>query len=236
MHTIWRNPNDRHIEDLPQAKDADFTGMINEYYICGHVVDEPDQDRLPVVPGGLKRWPYSRSRPPPPLERTRSDPVPQARQHPQAWIEPIYHRQPSAPPYASGSAHPVSVSIPPGMPHPDGWRVHANAPYQDFPQSISSVQEGYPQSSHQPMQPPPGGRYPGALPAHRHNDTLIGPDDASDYEDESYYDPGFDPEEIPRERGYIPPTSPGSRKSAHKPKAWGYRAADPYENAGESPW
>lgn len=209
--------------------------MLNEYYICGHVIDEPDQDRLPVVPGGLKRWPYSRSRPPPPIQRTRSDPPPQtqvqvqARPHPQAWIEPVYHRQPSAPPYASGSAHPVSVCIPPGMPHPDAWRVHANVPFQDFPQNISTVQEGYPRTSH----PQQTHRYPAALPTRRYDDALIGPaDDASDYEDESYYDP----EDMPRERAYIPPPSPKSRRNAQKLRERGYRVADPHDNVGESPW
>ncbi|KAG8737298.1 hypothetical protein FRC10_008373, partial [Ceratobasidium sp. 414] len=67
LESVW------HVTDLPQTKDPDFLVMLNEYYLCGHVVDPPDQDRLPVVPGGMRHWLFSRSRPPPPPERPLFD-------------------------------------------------------------------------------------------------------------------------------------------------------------------
>lgn len=214
LESVW------HVSDLPQAKDPDFLTMLNEYYLCGHVMDPPDQDRLPFIPGGVKHWPFSRSRPPPPVERPlplaeRPLPPPPQQGYDTTWIEPIYSRHPSAPPYASGSAHPVSVRIPPGVPHPDGWRVHSTSPY--LPQSISTVQEHY--SPH----PQPHRRHL-VEPA----ETVMTGDD-SDLSDSDYYD-------HERERAFIPPPSPKSRKRAEKLKARGYRVADPYDNASESPW
>ncbi|KAG8696862.1 hypothetical protein FRC08_006875 [Ceratobasidium sp. 394] len=207
LESVW------HVSDLPQAKDPDFLAMLNEYYLCGHVMDPPDQDRLPVVPGGMKHWPFSRSRPPPP-ERSQSAPErplppPPQQGYDTTWIEPIYNRHPSAPPYASGSAHPVSVRIPPGVPPPDGWRVHSTSPY--LPQSISTVQDHY---------------APHPYPHRRHiepAETVMTGDD-SDFSDSDYYD-------RERERAFIPPPSPKSRKRAEKLKARGYGVRDPYDNA-----
>ncbi|KAG8737555.1 hypothetical protein FRC10_008068 [Ceratobasidium sp. 414] len=67
LESVW------HVTDLLQAKDPDFLMMLNEYYLCGHVVDPPDQDRLPVVPGGMKHWSFSRSRPAFSIESTNSE-------------------------------------------------------------------------------------------------------------------------------------------------------------------
>ncbi|KAG9098685.1 hypothetical protein FRC06_006071, partial [Ceratobasidium sp. 370] len=211
LESVW------HIPDLPQAKDPDFLVMLNEYYLCGHVMDPPDQDRLPVVPGGMKHWPFSRSCPPPPVERPLPPLPPQPQQgYDTTWIEPIYSRHPSAPPYASGSAHPVSVRIPPGVPHPDGWRVHSTSPY--LPQSIATIQEHYPS----PPQPYPHRRHL-VEPA----ETVTTGDD-SDLSDSDYFD-------HERERAFIPPPSPKSRRRAQKLKARGYRVADPYDNANQLP-
>ncbi|KAG8737760.1 hypothetical protein FRC10_007815, partial [Ceratobasidium sp. 414] len=206
LETVW------HVTDLPRAKDPDFLVMLNEYYLCGHVMDPPDQDRLPVVPGGMKHWSFSRSRPPPPAERPLPPPPPQQGYDTNTWIEPIYNRHPSAPPYASGSAHPVSVRIPPGVPPPDGWRVHSNSPY--LPQAITTIQEQYP---------------PQHYPHRRHlvgpAETVITGDDSDLSDSEYYYD------ERERERAFIPPPSPKSRKRAEKLKARGYRVTDPHDNA-----
>ncbi|QRW00876.1 hypothetical protein RhiJN_28894 [Ceratobasidium sp. AG-Ba] len=218
LESVW------HIADLPQAKDSDFLAMINEYYICGHVMDQPDQDRLPVIPGGMSRhWPFKRSPPPPPTERPLP-PIPQPpppRQE-MAWIEPLY-RHPTAPAYASGSAHPVSVRIPSGMPHPDGWRLHSTSPY--VPQTIMSVQEHYPS----PYPPPiPSGRPPptALVAAPPPPESMFTGDDSdlsdSEYEYASSAGQG---------RGYIPPPSPRSRRRAERLKSKGYRVQDPYQNA-----
>ncbi|CAE7202800.1 unnamed protein product [Rhizoctonia solani] len=109
----------RHIEDLPQAKDSDFLLMLNEYYMAGHVVDMPDQERLPVVPGGPgKSWRYKRAAPPAPVQKQQHPPAPSP-----TWIEPVYHsRYPAAPQYAGGSAHPVSMRLPSNGP-PHEWRA-----------------------------------------------------------------------------------------------------------------
>ncbi|KAG8707749.1 hypothetical protein FRC09_001635 [Ceratobasidium sp. 395] len=216
LESVW------HLPDLPQAKDPDFLVMLNEYYLAGHVIDPPDQDRLPIIPGGMKHWPFSRSRPPPPGDSPVPPPVPpKPQRHDSTWIEPIYNRHPSAPPYASGSAHPVSVRIPPGVPPPDGWRVRSTSPY--IPPSITAVQDHY--------SPRP---YPHHYAHHR---QLVEPaeteftGDDSDLSDSEYEERMMERE---RERGYFPPPSPKSRRRAEKLKAKRYRVTDPYVNAGDT--
>ncbi|KAG8748834.1 hypothetical protein FRC11_011840 [Ceratobasidium sp. 423] len=59
----------RHVKDLPQDKDTYFLSMLNEYYMNGHVIDEPDPNKLPVFLGEPgESWRYHRAPPPPPVQ------------------------------------------------------------------------------------------------------------------------------------------------------------------------
>ncbi|KAG9122987.1 hypothetical protein FRC07_000391, partial [Ceratobasidium sp. 392] len=229
LESVW------HVPDLPQAKDPDFLAMLNEYYLSGHVIDPPDQDRMPVVPGGMKHWPYARSRPPPGLDGPLPPPVPPKPQgYNPTWVEPIFNRHLSAPPYASGSAHPVSVRIPPGVPPPDGWRVHSTSPY--MPQSVTAIQDHYspaPRPHPHPHPHPHSYHYP-------HRRQLVDPSemefegDDSDLSDSEYYERMREREQE-QERGYFPPLSPKSRRRVEKLRAKGYRVTDPYSDADQLP-
>ncbi|CAE6446104.1 unnamed protein product [Rhizoctonia solani] len=224
----------RHIEDLPQAKDADFLAMLNEYYMSGHVIDMPDQDRLPVLPGGPgKSWRYKRAAPPPPVQKqgTQHPPAPAP---PQAWIEPVYHqRYPAAPQYAGGSAHPVSMRLPPGAPP----RVYTTAPPHDFPHAPQEAR--HPGSERLgPLPGAPGPRQYVDASAHRwrqpppedYSDEESEEEDDDDDESDDSYDP---PEELHRSRAYIRPPSPRSLRRAQKLKDKGFRVDDPITNAND---
>ncbi|KAF8758762.1 hypothetical protein RHS01_03149 [Rhizoctonia solani] len=177
----------RHIEDLPQAKDPDFASMLNEYYMAGHVIDMPDQERLPVVPGGLgKGWRYKRAAPPPAVQKqpTQHPPAPA---QPQTWIEPIYHqRYPAAPQYAGGSAHPVSM-----RPNHDGWRRLGPLPGTPGPRHYVDA------SAHRGYRPPS----PDDSPSEESEDEED--EDEDDESDDSYNYP-----ELHRSRSYAPPHLP----------------------------
>jgi hypothetical protein len=238
----------RHIEDLPQAKDSDFVAMLNEYYICGHVIDQPDQDKLPVLPGGPgKTWRYKRAPPPPPVQRQPSQHAPPPAQF-NTWIDPSYpYRHPAAPTYASGAAHPLSMRLPSGASHPEGWRLYSNTPPQEFSHVMQEVHPGHGQRSLGPLPGAPGPRqYVDASVHSRHyGESLAGAesDDGSyddDQEDDEYEHEGTTTSgyysEDPRSRAYIPPPSPKSRKRAQKLRDRGFRVVDPHTNVGESPW
>ncbi|CAE6436627.1 unnamed protein product [Rhizoctonia solani] len=229
----------RHIEDLPQAKDSDFLLMLNEYYMAGHVIDMPDQERLPVMPGGPgKSWRYKRAPPPAPVQK-------QATQHPPApqnWVEPTYHqRYPAAPQYAGGSAHPVSMRLPSGVPpQQDAWRTYSAAPSHDFPRAIQDAR--HPSGSERlgPLPGAPGPRYYVDATAHRRYQPAPGPEDYSDEEseeeeeddeEEDESDESYDPpESLHRSRAYIPPPSPKSQRRARKLREKGFRVVDPHTN------
>ncbi|CAE6434581.1 unnamed protein product [Rhizoctonia solani] len=223
----------RHIEDLPQAKDPEFVSMLNEYYMAGHVIDMPDQEMLPVLPGGPgKGWRYKRAPPPPSVQRQPSQ-HPPAPVQPETWIEPIYHqRYPAAPQYAGGSAHPVSMR----PPH-DGWRVYSSAPPHELPRAIQETRHPSSGGSERlgPLPGTPGPRYYVDASAHR-GYRGPPPDEYSDEEseeedeDEDESDGSYDqPEELHRSRSYVPPT-PQSQRRAPKLRERGYRVADPHTN------
>ncbi|KAJ1310557.1 hypothetical protein OPQ81_007287 [Rhizoctonia solani] len=218
----------RHIEDLPQAKDPDFLAMLNEYYIAGHVIDMPDQDRLPVLPGGPgKSWRYKRAAPPPPVKKQATQ-HPPAQQQPQTWIELSYHQSyPVAPQYASGSAHPVSMRLPSGASPHDAWRAYSTL----APPPAGSERLG-------PLPGAPGPRHYVDATAHRryrpaqeeHSDEESEEEEEEDDDDESNY--SYDrPEELHRSRAYIPPPSPKSQRRARKLRERGFRVVDPHTNA-----
>lgn len=233
----------RHIEDLPQAKDPEFVSMLMEYYLSGHVIDPPDQEKLPVFPGGPdKTWRYKRAPPPSPVEKQPPSPHhPPPSSHYPSWIEPVYHHQPAAPAYASGSAHPVSMRIPSGVHqmHSDGWRTHSSGPSHDYHTS------GYAPHRLGPLPGAPGPRRYIDASVHQQYYADRPPaaapqSDGDEYDDEDEYDgattSAYYESEDPRARAYIPPPSPKSRKRAQKLRERGYRVVDPHTNVGESPW
>ncbi|KAF8744338.1 hypothetical protein RHS02_02490, partial [Rhizoctonia solani] len=224
----------RHIEDLPQAKDPDFASMLNEYYMAGHVIDMPDQERLPVVPGGLgKGWRYKRAAPPPAVQKqpTQHPPAPA---QPQTWIEPIYHqRYPAAPQYAGGSAHPVSM-----RPNHDGWRVYSSAPPHEFPRALHETRHPSEGSERLgPLPGTPGPRHYVDASAHR-GYRPPSPDDSPSEESEDEEDEDEDDEsddsynypELHRSRSYAPPPPPKPPHHAQRLRERGYRVTDPHTN------
>ncbi|KAG8689091.1 hypothetical protein FRC11_004148, partial [Ceratobasidium sp. 423] len=224
----------RHIEDLPQAKDSDFFPMLNEYYMNGHVIDMPDQERLPVVPGGPgKSWGYKRTPPPSPTQQQAMQ-HPPAPAQPQTWIEPVYHqRYPAAPQYAGGSAHPVSMRLLSGAPP----RVYAPAPLPEFPRVLQEVHHPGGSERLGPLPGVPGPRHYVDASAHRgypppedYSDEESEEEDEEDDESDYSYDP---PEELHRSRAYIPPPSPKSLRRAQKLKDKGFRVVDPHTNAND---
>ncbi|CAE6479187.1 unnamed protein product [Rhizoctonia solani] len=223
----------RHIEDLPQAKDSDFLLMLNEYYMAGHVVDMPDQERLPVLPGGPgKSWRFKRAPPPAPVQK-------QATQH-QSWVEPMYHQHyPAAPQYAGGSAHPVSMRLPSGVPPHDHWRTYvAASPHELPPRAIQDARHPAGPERLGPLPGAPGPRHYVDATAHRRyqpaqedysDEESEEEEEDEDEEDESddSYDP---PESLARSRAYIPPPSPKSQRRAQKLREKGFRVVDPHTN------
>ncbi|KAG8752680.1 hypothetical protein FRC11_008147 [Ceratobasidium sp. 423] len=214
------------VKDLPQSNDSEFLSMVNEYHMNGHVIEMPDQNSLPYIPReARKSWWFKRAPPPPPVQK-QAMPYPPAPAQPQNLIGPIYYWcYPAAPQYAGGSAHPVSMHLPSGVPP----CVCTPAPLPQFSGALQEVR--HPGGSERLGPPPgtPGPRHCADASAHRGYHSL-----PEDFADEGRKEEDDEYEVLDCSYGQEVPPSPGSQWLAQKLEGEGFGEVDPHTNAGGS--